>query len=279
MLFGLLTAITWGVAHYATAIIARARGTYLALFAVRLIALALIVGYGWYARPAINLSLASLALGIGVSLISVAGSVLTYRAYTIGSLALVAPMTSGYALVTLLLAVLLSGEPAAPLAMGGALLMVAGTAVASIVPRRPDAGATLRGVPEALGAMMLVGLFFWLMDGLAPMIGSYTAVLILVCVEVVGFGLLAVRNHLRLHELLNMPWALVGMVGVLSLVGFVSLYVGMQQSHAGLVAALASLSSAVMVVLAGLLLRERLAAWQWGGIGMLLMGVVLVSGS
>lgn len=56
---------------------------------------------------------------IGISLINLAGTLLLYRSFAIGTLAIFSPITSGFAVVTALLA-LLGGERPAPVAITGA---------------------------------------------------------------------------------------------------------------------------------------------------------------
>jgi drug/metabolite transporter (DMT)-like permease len=66
-------------------------------------------------------------------------------------------------------------------------------------------------------------------------------------------------------------------IATLSTVAFIAFNVGTQVANTAIVAPLSSLSSAVTVLLAWLLLRDRLALWQWVGVAIILSGVVLVS--
>ena len=52
---------------------------------------------------------------------------------------------------------------------------------------------------------------------------------------------------------------------------------GITVSLTAVVSVISSLFSAVTVLMAWVFLRERLARWQWAGVGAILVGIVLVS--
>jgi len=64
-------------------------------------------------------------------------------------------------------------------------------------------------------------------------------------------------------------------IGLLDTGAFVASALGFATGQIAIVSVLASLSSAVAVILTAICLRERLHVIQWLGIGMLLAGVVL----
>jgi drug/metabolite transporter (DMT)-like permease len=64
---------------------------------------------------------------------------------------------------------------------------------------------------------------------------------------------------------------------LLDTMAWVSYLIGYRFDHGAVVTALASLFSVVTIVLAGVFLKERLSRNQWAGVGVVLLGILLVS--
>src|SRR5215212_822371 len=181
VLFGLTAAICWGVADFVVTRIARELGVAQAFFYVQTIGMGL-VGLLLLANPAIPAPSADMwLLVVGIGLFNLAGTLLLYRAFAIGTLALVSPIASAFAVVSALLA-LLAGERPALLALLGALLLVGGVVIVSRSQHNPtdDRRSTIDdrtisggrwsvvgglgsppGVPEAIGVALCFGVSFW----------------------------------------------------------------------------------------------------------------------
>src|SRR5206468_8132975 len=92
----------------------------------------------------------------------VLGLVFTYRAFEIGTLSLVSPISSGFAVVTALLAIA-SGERPPLLTLLGAAALVGGVVLATRSASDPTASRSrLAGVPEAILSAAAFGTMFWL---------------------------------------------------------------------------------------------------------------------
>src|SRR4029453_10194401 len=174
ILFGLTAAICWGVADFVVTRIARQLGVAQAFFYVQIIGLGL-VGLLLLANPALPAPTASMwLLVVGIGLFNLAGTLLLYRAFAIGTLALVSPIASAFAVVSALLA-LLAGERPALLALLGALVLIVGVVIVSHTQHESedegrktedDSSSILRltpssfrrrlspGVPEAIGVAL-----------------------------------------------------------------------------------------------------------------------------
>ena len=135
ILFGLTAAICWGVADFVVTRIARELGVVQAFFYVQIIGMSLI-GLLLLANPAMPAPSAGMwMLVVGIGLFNMAGTLLLYRAFAIGTLALVSPIASAFAVVSALLA-LLAGERPALLALLGALVLIGGVMIVSRAQRR-----------------------------------------------------------------------------------------------------------------------------------------------
>ena len=160
VMFGILAAVLWGVGDFLITHLTRRVGTTRALVAIQALSLLAWIGL-LLSQPARSAGTPALWLIVaGTAVCHVLGLVFVYRAFEIGTLSLVSPISSGFAVITAVLA-MLSGEHAPAPAIAGAALLVAGVVLAT---RAPGSGQafTLRGVPEALLSALAFGTMFWL---------------------------------------------------------------------------------------------------------------------
>jgi drug/metabolite transporter (DMT)-like permease len=154
-------------------------------------------------------------------------------------------------------------------------LLVGGVAVVS--RSRATGVATLTGVPEAIGASLALGVYYWTVGELTPTLGIYWPVLATRAVQfALALSLIRWRGGKVAPPDRSAAQSLVA-AGVLDTTALVTFNLGVDSAYTSTTAALASLYSAVTIVMAWLFLRERLTRSQWTGIGVLLAGVLLVS--
>ena len=272
--YGLTAAVCFGLADFFATRAARRVGvlrTLLAVQVVGLLAMAIVVavvGQPPAAAPA------AWAAMLGVGGVNFVGMVLLYRAFAIGTLSLVSPIASGFAVVTAGLA-LATGERPPGLALAGSALLVFGVGVVSRT--RGQGSATLAGVPEAVAVTFCFGLYYWALGELTPQLGVFWPVLVTRLVQLL-LALVAVRwwaapAPIPLRP--NLP--LFVAAGLLDTTALIAFNLGVDRAYTTTTTALAALYSVVTVVLAWAILRERLAPGQWAGVAVVLAGVLLVS--
>jgi uncharacterized membrane protein len=273
--YGLLTAFGFGTADFFVTRTARRVGTLRSLYLIQIFGLAallLVALIGGEEPP--PRSLAWLIILV-LSVIDFGGMFLLYRSFTIGSLAICSPIAASYAVVTGILA-LATGERPPDLVLVGAAVLVIGVAVVA-GGTGSMSGVTLAGVPEALGAALILGFFYWGVDSVVDDLGwlwpvAVNRAVMLVCAAAILLG----RGEASPRPELGAGLPLLA-AALLDTLGAISLNLGLERSFTTTTAALGSLYSAVAVVLAWLVLRERLSRPQWAGIAVILAGILLVS--
>jgi drug/metabolite transporter (DMT)-like permease len=276
VLYGLSAAVFFGFADFFATKSARQIGVLRTLFAVQIFGLAamVIVILVKGERPS-GSSAAWFEMAL-ISVVSFGGVLLLYRAFAIGTLSLVSPVASGFAVVTAGLA-LAAGERPPGLAIVGALLLVCGV---TVVSRSGAVGAaTVAGVPEAVGATVGFGIYFWALGELTPELGVYWPVVVTRAVELV---LAAAIIWLRppppiTNREIRMALPFFVAAAVLDTSALLAFNLGVDSAYTTTTTALTSLYSTVTILLAWVILRERLARMQWAGVGVVLAGVFLVS--
>lgn len=272
--YGLLTAAGFGSADFFVTQASRKVGPLRSLYIIQIFGLLALFSVAILRRDTPpDLSWMWLRMA-GFGVVHFGGMYLLYRAFTVGSLAICSPIAASYALVAGILA-FIGGERLPGSALAGAIVIIAGVIVVS----RGSSGGptTLAGVPEALGAAVLLGLYFWGLDAVTQEMGWLWPVIInraamLVC----AFAILV-----RIGQANPRPESGAGLFlflgAVLDSGGQVALNLGLEHSYTTTTVALGSLYSAVAVLLAWFFLKERLARAQWAGIAAILAGVLLVS--
>ena len=213
-------------------------------------------------------------------LMGAAGLGIFYRALADGSMSVVAPVTAVCAAGVPVLAGLAGGDVISAPAFAGLVLALPAV---GLVAREPGAGARidLRTVAVALAAGTLFGTFFVLLDrtsdgsGLWPVVVARLASSLAVAVLILGLA--ATRRSAP-----RLPRAAVPLVvaaGIADMSANVLFLLAVRQGQLSVVGLLSSLYPVSTVLLATVLLRERLSRVQLAGVGGCTLAVVLIASS
>jgi drug/metabolite transporter (DMT)-like permease len=234
------------------------------------VAAAVVLVTGRAAPPA-----AQLAWGLGAGLVGVVGLSAFYRALAVGTMGIVGPITATAASVPVAYGLARGEQPSVVQGIGVALAVL-GVAAASVEPLPENGRRKLgTGVGLALAAALAFGCALIGLSRAASG-GIEWAVLTmrLAAAPVVIVAAVAVRGGLPGS---SRTWLLLAGVGLVD-AGATLLYgAAATRGLLSVVAVLASLYPIVIVVLARLLLSERLARGQLAGVSVALAGVALIS--
>lgn len=298
--FGICAALCWGAGDFLITQVTRRIGTSRAMVGIQTLSL-----LGWMVLLVQQPGIPTTSIAIwGVTLLAgvchVLGLVLTYRAFEIGTLSLVSPIASGFAVVTAALALFSGSEQPPALTWAGSALLIIGIVLAT-TSSLGIAKVTLKGVPEAIGSALAFGTMFWIIDVfVAPTLGFIWPLVVLKLMAVASslVSLVArqptsvAQSALQPGEIMvpsarstpahtsSAHWVLGGLaVGAAAtdMLAWASWTLGTRTEYATVVTALASLFSVVTILLAWKLLRERLTLSQWSGIAVILLGILAVS--
>jgi drug/metabolite transporter (DMT)-like permease len=132
--------------------------------------------------------------------------------------------------------------------------------------------------------MLAFGVGYWLLDFIVPTLGGVTTAFIAKVGDLFVLGAIAVllairapRESRTASRRVQPFWLWVVPTALLDTAANIAYNIGIATALTSVVVTLSSLFSAVTVVLACLLLRERLAPWQWAGVLTILLGALLVN--
>lgn len=294
IIYGLLAALSWGVADFFARYATRIIGTYRTLFLMQFFGF---VGLGTYLlitgellRYANTTSWQVWAWAFLAALLNLTSSLALYRAFEIGLLSVVAPIASSYAALTALLAVL-SGEKITVLRILGILAILGGVVLTAgalapsenqpaLLPTTAKKTKLPAGVGWSILSLVCFGLTFWVLGfQVTPTLGGIIPVWIirLTTISVLFVAAIPARQSLSLPSSGGRIWWYLTGVGILDTAAYVLNNFGLATDQVAIVTVLTSLFSAVTIVLAWSILREKLAWTQWLGITIIFAGIALVS--
>ena len=217
----------------------------------------------------------SFVLGLVAGVGGGAGLALFYRALALGTMSVVSPLVACGAVVPFGIS-LATGERPTALALVGAAAAVTGAVLASLEEHRSESPDRARAVVLAVGAAFALGLFVYFLglgsregDALSTLLGARVGSLSLLAVAA-----LAVRAQLGVPRGSLLAVAAVGLADVTANALFAA---ASSRGLLALVSVLGSLYPVVTVLLAHVVLGERLTRPQQAGIAAAIVGVAAIA--
>lgn len=217
-----------------------------------------------------------LVLGALAGVIGGAAIACLYRGLAIGRMSVVAPLTAVIAAVVPVAYGVSVGERPSAIVLAGIVVALAAVGLISSASREDVAGQPepqRSGIPQALGAGVGFGLLYVVLSRTShevwPLVAART-----VSVTLVGGCALALR---RLRLPAPASRASIAWSGVLDMAGNILYLVSLRYTFISVAAVLTSLYPASTVVLARLVLAERLGRLQWLGVGCAAAGIAMIA--
>jgi drug/metabolite transporter (DMT)-like permease len=276
ILLALGAAVSYGVSDFTGGILTRRAHVFVVFLLSQVVSLALLlVVVAVWADP---VSWPGLAWGAVAGVAGVAGTSLLYEGLAIGRMSVVALVTGVLGAGLPVLVGMASAERPGPAALAG---IVAGLVAVVVVTRSPEpdpASATpqsRQAILCAFGAGIGFGLFYVLLQrspvdsGLWPLLGTRISLVGLLALLVAA----RVRSRPRSGD---MAFGLVGL-GIVNTLADLLFLLATRSGFLSLVAVITSMYPAATVALAALVLRERLAGRQVGGLVVAAASVGLIA--
>jgi uncharacterized membrane protein len=272
VLLALASSVVWGVADFSGGSLTKRLPT----FAVTVVSqsagfVAVVVAVAVRG----DLGSRSFALGLLAGVGGGAGLAAFYKALSLGTMSVVSPLVACGAVVPFAIS-LATGERPGAISLVGAAAALGGAVLASVDERRAGSAERARAVVLAVAASAALGLFVYFLglgsregDALSTLLGARVGSLaFLVCAAAVT------RAPVRVPRRALAPVAAVGLADMAANALFA---LASGRGLLALVSVLGSLYPVVTVLLAHVLLGERLTATQKGGVAVALAGVCAIA--
>jgi drug/metabolite transporter (DMT)-like permease len=287
ILLGLLTALTWGgadfIARFATHRIGALRSMlYMQLTGFLLLSLLLPALGGW-GHLADGSGWQPWAWGFLAGSFNAISGLALYRAFEIGKMSVVAPLSASYPALTLALS-WMTGERLSMVRIAGIICTLVGVVIVAGGEKTPDENdaeavrRSGRGIGLAMFSAVGFAVLFWLLGiRVIPRVGAVQTVWMirLTSTLLTAAAIFISRQPVRLPRG-EVRWMALSM-GALDTGAFVLSNLGMKMEQVAVITVLSSLYGAVTVGLAAIFLKEHVSRWQWMGIVTIFVGIFLIS--
>jgi drug/metabolite transporter (DMT)-like permease len=270
VLFGLAAALSWGGGDFSGGFASRRTAVYGVVLVSQLVGMAIALALA-LARSESLPTGADFVWCVLAGAAGVTGITALYRGLSIGRMGIVAPVTGVLAAtIPVVFGIALQGLPTAMAAVGIGLAIGA----VLLVSREADHGGGRAGLAEALVAGVGFGLFGVLIAQIGEGIVFSALFLIRAVQAVLVVGVIVVVRSAWRPGRKVLPLLL--LVGILDMGGNAFYLLGVQSGQLAIAAVLSSLYPVVTVILAAVLLRERVTQDHAIGIGMAAVAIALI---
>ncbi len=269
------SSLCWGLADFLGGLQSRVRPLVTVLLVAQVAAVAMGIAYvAGSGDPFPDPGAAALATGAGVA--GCAALAAFYRGLAIGTMSIVAPVSATGAAVPVLVG-LATGERPGAIQVAGIVVAMAGIVLAAREPADAAPGPALRASLALAGLAALgFGTFFVLIDRATELGGAPWSLLLVRVGEVALLGGLALATRPAMPSGVRDAGPLL-VIGVLDFSATAFFALATEQGLLSVVSVVGSLYPAVTVVLARVVLAERVARSQELGVVLTLAGVVAIS--
>jgi drug/metabolite transporter (DMT)-like permease len=276
---GLGAALSWGLADYFAAVASRQVGALRVVLFMHLAAMVPLTVVVLATDGLAGVSLGELGVLFGMGAIGWLSYLAFYGALAIGPISVLSPIISGYAAVTVLLAVVISSEQ-----LSGPQALAVGVTIAGAVCACLDFGAIAQarieprsalGFALAICAMALLGGFVFGVSYYRPHLGWVAPIFL-----ARGFATVFLVTHVLAAPGRRPPRPSRKLLGTIALLacldtgGYVCFNLGVGYTATAIVAAASAPYALVPIVMGVSLFDERPTLPQWLGIGLVIAGVV-----
>ncbi len=285
VLWGTLTAFSWGAADFAARFSSRAIGHANSLLGMLVVGSVVLTLWVAFTGTPLVWTWSGLWL-LGVTGVGVmAATLLLYNGLARGPVTVVAPIVGSYPALVVAIALILGSRPS-PVQWAAMAAVMAGVMVVARFAPPPDGtgrdghlapGGMRRTVAIALASSACFALAISAGQAAAPIYGEVQTVWVSRLISLASLAVL----FLVKGEAPSLPrrwWAVLAAQGFCDSGAYLALFAGSQGPGAEITAVAASGFGAVTVLLARIFLSEAMSRPQWAGIAVIFAGVAVLAG-
>jgi len=215
---------------------------------------------------------------LGLGAINAVASYSLFKGFEVGQLSIISPIASSYPALSTALAVFLLNERVSSTRFIAILAILIGIVLISIERKREkfDKRRLATGVGYAMIVFFALGFMFFALKLIVVDLGAFLPVLLVrvMSASVLTVVLLNFRGSMRRSWSSYLP--IVFVIGIVDTLGNITYNLGILGGTVSVVATISGLFSAVTVILAFAVLKERLAVHQVLGLLTILIGVAII---
>lgn len=282
VLFALFALFGWGLSDFLAALTSRKVGNVPTAFWLTAGGLILMFGYSFFIHASFILPFSAISILLLAGIIQSLGGISFYKALTIGKVSLASPIGSSWAAWTTLLSILFLHERLTPLQSLAVIIVILGTFFVSTDLRQlmksVEKGFADKGVFLALLASVFWGVSWVFYVPILHTYGWLPSVIGLRIAILIGVGLFAIvfKQTIFFKPKKQIIWLFLCMPFV-DVAAYFGYSIGLEHGLTAIVSPVAAAFPLVTVVLAKIVLKEKVVLNQFLGIVAIIGGVILLS--
>ena len=279
---GIIVMLCWGIGDFLASILTKKIGTIKTMFVNNVFWLIISIPLAFYIyfNNLIKITWIDFFLICLSSFIDIFAVYNFLKSLEFGEVTIVSPISSAYSLITVILALLLLNETLSLLRLVSILIIIIGIILSSADLSKLKNLHTAKGVKQALIAMVLWGIYFFILGIVKKSTDSINIFLFSFTTIAIFFTIFAIlkKGMTNYQELAKQKLVLIFIIGnILFLLAWIVMSYALPKENISILTPLSSLYSAITVVLAAIFYKEKLVFNQKIGIVVILAGIVLIS--
>ncbi len=277
--FGIISMLGFGFQDYLMAKVSKNINPFKTTFWLESIVLVLLLILSIFFYTYSTISIQTAALLVLTGIVGMVALFSFNKGFEVGQIAVIAPISSGWGAVTAILGVLILSQAITGMQRLDVGVIVLGTVLTSFELRDIRKIRTSKrplGLKYAVITLFGWGIFYFLLGILAKTLGWFSTSLYLVfliVVIMVAYGIITKSEFKVKRE----EYPILVVLAILSLLGLLAYNIGVTYYYASIVAPVSSVAPVITVILALIVLKEKIAANQKLGIALTILGLVALS--
>ncbi len=271
-----VSSVTYGAADFLGGLASKRSTTFSVVVFSQLVGLILVL-LSLPLLPASSPTAADFAWGAASGLAGGIGVALLYRGLAIGVMSVVAPVTAVCAVIIPLVVGVALGERPTGLAFVGVVLAIVAIVLVSQTGQLEGGKRATTGVGIAIASGIAIGIFLVFLQRTGPSAGLWPLIAAR-AVSVTFFSLAGLTTRERLVPRRESMWIVIG-GGALDMLANILYLLAVRRGLLSIVATLTALYPASTIILARIVLGERLRLLQLAGVACAVVAIVLIVSS
>ncbi len=279
ILFGISAMLGFGFESFLLVKISRKIGAFRAVLWMEIFLVIMFAVLAIFLFNYKSIGIFTIALIILTAIIDMAGLFAYSKGLQVGNVSIVATVASAWGAVTAVLGVVFLGETLTLFQILDICLIIAGTVLVSFELKNMQKMSLKRrnlGLGYALITVFGWGAFFFLISFLVKSLGWFSAGFLVAIPTMFLFILYGTTTKSKL-SIGKGSLGLIVVMSALNLIAFLSYNLGVSYNYTAIVAPISAASPVIVILLALVFLKEKLAINQKLGIFMVLIGLILLS--
>ncbi len=278
---------SWGIADFIQSKVVRQMGSYKTMYIGNIVWIIFVLPFAFFIS--LKISITNLILLFVGSVMQVFAIYNFYQSMKIGEVSIVTPISGSYSIITVLMLLLLLGQKLNLMTISAIFILIIGIILTSTDLKKIKHIHTVKGVKEAVIALLMWGSYFFFVEVVAKDITFFLhfpatdgLTVFFYSGVFIGFSSLIFsilhKGQTKLRDLKknNIFWFVL-VAQLIYTVAWAVINYGVSVGNTALITTISSLYPAITVILALIFYKEKLVLNQKIGILIILIGLILIS--